>query len=879
MRRLLRKAIAVFRKRSLDDELRAELESHVEMATEDHIAAGMEPVEARRRARIEVGNLGVAQELHREARGLPRLESFVQDARYGLRTLGRDWPFTLVAVTILALGIGANTVVYSFVDALLLSPLPFAEPERLVWISNGEPGETNPSGLASRVLTYRAWLEGVDQLEEAAAYSPFFTRASWALTGDGREPERLKAVRVTGNFLSVLGVSPQLGRRFAADEVVVNGPRAVIISHGLWERRFEGRGGIIGEPIELNDEPWTVVGVLPADFDFGSVFEPGYHVDLLIPAILDEMDGWGNTLAVVGRLAPGATVQSAARELEAFTERLKEDRPELAGWTVFARTSRLRDHVSAPIRSALWLLWGAVGLVLLIVCANLANLMLVRGVSRRPEMAIRAALGAGRARLFRQLLTESALLAGLGVVLGLSLATLTVRAIVARESFALPLLETTRIDGSVVAVAALTTLLVTLVVGIVPAIQVGRRDGTGTLEKSSRGAVGDRAQHWTRSSLVVAEIALACTLLIGAGLLIRSFGQLIDVELGFEPRNRASFQVSAGARYRDSTDVEEFQRQLLQRLRDTPRVEDAAFSDNLPLDGNRSWGLRRADRFEDEEVTGTAYVRLVSDGYFETMGIPVLSGRGFTPDDSSGGEPVIVLNQTAAEWLWPEGNPVGERVIAGGNERRVVGVVGDVRHNAMEEESGSEMYLPIAQAGVRAASLVVHTEGNPLAMAGAIRAAVREVDPRIPFNDLQPLERLVDRAVASRRFVTGMLVGFAGLALVLASLGIYGVISYSVGQRRPEIGVRLALGAQPGRVLRAEIRRALVMTACGLGLGLGGALLASRLLRSLLYEVGTTDAATYATMGAVLLGAGLLAGYLPARRAARINPVTALRDG
>lgn len=878
MRRWLRKLVAVVRKRPLDEELREELDAHIEMLTEDNIAAGMEPAAARRSARLTVGNPAVAEELHRDARGLPTLESFLQDLRYAYRTLTREWSFTVVAVAILGIGIGANTVVYSLVDALVLQPLPFTQPDRLVWIANGEPGATNPSLLASRVLTFEGWREASTQLDELAAFSPFFTRDSWALTGDGKDPERVKGVLVTDNFLPLLGVPLDLGRSFTPEEVAVGGPQAVIVSHSLWERRFESDVSLVGRPIEINDAPVTVVGILPADFDFGSAFAPGYDVDLLFPALLERMSFWGNTLSVVGRMGPDATLASTAAELEALTTNLRQERPELEGWVVFARTSALQDHVNGPVRGALWLLWGAVGMVLLIVCANLANLMLVRGVARRRELAVRAALGAGRGRLMRQLLTESFVLSLLGVTLGVGLAVVGLRTIVARQAVVLPLLERVRIDGSVLAVTGTTALLVALVVGLVPALQLARRDGLAALGQSSRGAVGDRAEHWTRASLVVAEIALACTLLVGAGLLVRSFGHLLDVELGFEPSQRASFQVSAGARYTDSAEVVSFHHELGDTLRAVPGVNDVAFTDNLPLDGNRSWGLRRAD---DPDATSptSAFVRFVSEGYFEAMGVDLLTGRGFTRDDTDQSEAVIVINDTLARTLWPGSDPIDEAVLLGDTETRVVGVVEDVRHNSLDEESGAEMYLPMARFGLRNFSVVVHTDGDPRALTGQLRSALREVDPRLPFTDFRPLDRLVDRAVSSRRFFMSMLTSFAGMALLLASLGIYGVISYSVGQRRAEIGVRLALGAQPGRVLGEEMRRGLRLTGIGLAIGIVGAVAASRLLQTQLYQVGATDPTTYALMAAVLLAVAMFAGYLPARRAARTNPVQALRDG
>ncbi len=879
--RWLRKLLAVVRKQQLDEELQEELAAHVDMLTDDNVAAGMSLDEARRKARLSVGNLSMAHELHRDARGLPTLESVLQDVKYAVRTLRRDYGFTIIAVSILALGIGANATVFSVVDALLLRPLPFQEPHQLVWIENGDPnspGSTNPSDTASRVAVFRGWRDNSGLFIDMGAYSPFFTRGSYALTGDG-EPELLMGVRVTDNLFRVLGVDPQAGRFFSRGETVTGGPPVVILSHRLWQRRYEGDPGVIGRTIELDDQATTVVGVTSAEFDFASVFAPGYGVDLFVPADLDVMANWSNTLSVVGRLAPGASLAAAQVELDIINARLPEEQPELANSSFAAFLSPLQTHVSKTVRSALWLLWGAVGMVLLIVCANLSNLMLVRSVSRRRELAVRAALGAGKMRLVRQLLTESIALAALGVVAGLGLALVALRAIVTSQAVVLPMLEQIRLDTTGVGLAAVITLAVALIIGTVPALQVSRRDPFAELSHSSRGAVGDRAQTWTRSALVVAEIAIACTLLVGAGLLMRSFGQILDVPLGFEPAQRASVKLGAGSRYDQPEALDQLQRQLVASVRSIPGIEGAAFTDSLPLDGNRTWGLWRSELEPTAENVKTTFVRLISDGYFHTMGISVLTGREFSADDGADTEPVIIINETAANTLWPGEDAVGGMAGIFDGERRVIGVVSDVRHNRMDEDPGPEMYLPLPQMTSSNTSLVVVASGDPIALAGQIRGAVQEIDPQLPFTNFRPIAQLVDRAVSPRRFFMSMLGGFAGIALLLASLGIYGVISYSVGQRRAEIGVRLALGALPSRVLLEEVRRGLGMTLAGLAIGMVGALLVARLMASQLYGVGTTDAATYGVMTAVLLTVALVAGFLPARRAARTNPVTALRDG
>ncbi len=542
--RWLRKLAAVFRKRQIDDDLGEELGAHIDMLADDNVKLGMSETEARRAARITVGNLGVAHELHRDARGLPALESVLQDLRYAFRTLRRDYGFTIVAVLILGLGIGANATVFSLVKGLLLLPLPFPEADRLVWIENGDPenpGDTNPSALASRVAIYEQWLEFNNSFEDLAAYNPFFVRGSFTLTGGG-EPERLMGVRVTGNLFPLLGVEPHMGRYFTHEETLAEGPPAAILSHGLWQRRFGGDAGVVGHTIELNDRPVTVVAVLPADFDFGSLFTPGLNVEVFIPAVLSIMTNWGNTIAVVGRLQPEVELAAAQAELDAINERLIEERAD-QGTGYIARVSSLQGHVSKSVRNALWVLWGAVGMVLLIVCANLSNLLLVRGVSRRGELAVRGALGAGKGRLVRQFLTESLVLSGLGAILGIGLAWLAVRLIVSSQAVVMPMLERVQLDAVGLGFALLVTVVIGVVVGTAPALQVSRRDPAAAMSLSGRGALGDQAHSWTRSSLVVAEIALACVLLVGAGLLARSFMQILDVELGFRPEHTAMLRV------------------------------------------------------------------------------------------------------------------------------------------------------------------------------------------------------------------------------------------------------------------------------------------------------------------------------------------------
>ena len=825
--------------------------------------------------RVELEGLETDRDL-RKARGFPLLEELWRDLRTAARSLRRDFGFAFVAISILAIGLAANAVVVGFVDTILLRPLPFSEPDRLVWIQNGERGETNPSGLASRVLVFEGWRDHSRTVADMAAFSPFFTRATWALTGGGQEPERLQAVRVTDNFLPLLGVPLEIGRTFTSEEVNAGGPGAVILSHDLWQRRFGGDRDIVGETVELNDEPRTVVGVTPADFDFGSVFAPGYDVDLLLPAALEIMADWGNTLSVVGRLAPETTVDGARGEIEAITARLLEERPELEGWSAFGRTESLEDHVRGSLREPLGFLWGAVGVLLLLVAVNLSNLMAVRGLQRRREMAVRTALGAGRARLARQLITESLVLALCGFGLAMVLARTTLHAFVDSRVVVLPLLDRVEMSGTVIGLSALCAVLLALAIGTVPIRQLFGNDPSAGLGASVRGTVGDRRTSAARAALVVAEVALAAVLLVAAGLLLRSFAAVLDVDLGFETERRVTFPLHAGARYADEAEVLQFQQRIVDSLEALPGVLAVGLTDNLPLDGNRTWGLWRSDVPRTEENVLGAFVRLVDPGYFDAMGIE-RRGREFASGDRGGGDPVVVLNRTAAALLFPGEDPIDRLVANFSGDLRVVGVVGDVRHNGLEEESGPEMYLPLSQWSVRSVSVVVRSRTLPGTLAGPIREALRDVDPLVPFQGVRPLGHLVDRALSPRRFVVGLLVGFAGIALLLAALGLFGVLSHSVRQRRAEIGVRLALGARPRRVLGEELRRGLQPAVFGLALGIGAALAGSRIVASQLYAVAPTDPATYGVVAGVLLASAVVASGLPALRAARVHPIVALR--
>ncbi|HUJ21424.1 MAG TPA: ABC transporter permease, partial [Bryobacteraceae bacterium] len=776
---------------------------------------------------------------------------------------------------IVGLGIGASSTVFSIVNTLLIRPLPFRDPGRLVWIANHD--ET--SGLSGQTTQVGHFLDLRAQnrsFEDVAAYFAFYGVGDNKLTGQD-EPERLSGVPVSENFFQLLGVELKLGRLFTAEECKWNGPKAVLLSHGLWVRRFASDPGVVGRKLTLNDDPVTVVGVMPATFDFPSVFAPGSHIDLYFPFPMSaETNRWGNTLAIIGRLKPGMPVRSAQAEVSIlarqFTKAHATDRNDFEGLV-----SLLEQHVSGRLRPALLVLACAVGVVMLIVCANLSNLLLARTATRQKEIAIRAALGAERPRLIRQMLTESVVLSCCGAVLGVVVSIGGTRALAHLDAISIPLLQNIRTDASALGVTLLMAVLTGLVFGLVPALQVPATAVHEALKDTSRGSSEGKRHTWIRSTLVVSEVAFACVLLIGAGLLIRSFLRVLDVNLGFRPERAAAVRVDPGPQYATQAQQNAYFDEVLRRTRDLPGIQAAGLTDALPLGRNRSWGSAAKGQVYPPGEYPNAFVRVVSDGYVRTMGIPLLAGRDLTERDTPSTEPVILINQTMARRLWPDRDAIGQIVLAD-KERRVVGIVGDVRHLALERGAGLEMYLPIRQCGDYASvDLVLRTSLPPAELARAVRAALKPIEPNLPASDFRTLQQLVDKAVSPRRFIVLLLGGFALFALVLASLGIYGVISYSVNQRTQEIGIRMALGASAGDLQTRILIETLGLAAIGMLLGGCASWALARTLSGLLFGVTPADPVTFLGMLLVLTTVAGIAGYLPARRASRIDPMVALR--
>jgi predicted permease len=867
---------AIFSKQQLDDDFGQELEAHIDLLAAENEKAGMAPEDARRAAILRVGGRESLREQNRDTRGLPFLEVLGQDVRYAVRTLRSEYGFAIFAVLIVGLGVGASCTIFSVVNTLLIHSLPFREPERLVWIANHDDATGDMSAKTTQVDHFLDMRDKNQSFTDMAAYMAFYGVGDAKLIGEG-EPERLTSVPVSQNFFALLGVEPKIGRQFSAEECKFNGPNAVMLTDGIWRRRFGADPNIVGRALPLDGGPATVVGVLPASFDFSTVFTPGSRVDIFQPFPLSlETNKYGNTLSIVGRLKPGVKVKSAQAEatvLALLDKQGHQDRNDFEP-IVYA----LAEHVSGKLRPALLVLATAVGVVMLIVCANLSNLLLARGATRQKEIAIRAALGAGKLRLIRQMLTESVMLSCCGAAIGLMLAFVGTRVLTHLTAISIPLLGEVHIDASVLGFTLVVAVTTGLIFGLVPALQVRDVKLYDTLKDSTRGSSQGRGHAWIRNALVVSEIGLACVLLVGAGLLIRSFLHVLDVDMGFHPERAAAIRVDPNSSYKTQEQRNAYFSEALRRVTDVRSIEGAGLSDALPLGHNRSWGIAAKGVQYTPETYPVGFPRIISEGYFHAMGIPLKEGRDFSPRDDKGTLQVIILNETAARNLWPGQNPIGKVVRADEPERTVVGVVGDVHHMALEEGSGNEFYIPIRQTNdYGSVDLVVRTSMTTTDLASRLREALRPIEPDLPTQNLRTMQAMVDRAVSSRRFVVILLGGFAGFALVLASLGIYAVISYSVNQRTQEIGIRMALGASAEALQRSILLQTLGLAAIGMVAGIAASWLLARALSGMLFGVTPGDPLTFAGMVVILAAVAGLAGYLPARRASRVEPMSALR--
>jgi predicted permease len=801
-----------------------------------------------------------------------------RDVRHALRAFRREPGFFGLAMLIVGLGVGAGTAVFSVMSPLMLRDLPFQDPDRLVWIAKSADPTGGMTAVTSRTSNLRDFRRLSESFEGLTGYNAFFEQGGYNLVGSG-DPERLVGAGVAQDFLEVLGVVPALGRNFVEEEGVFGGRPAVILTHGFWRRRFASAPGIVGTSINLNNVPVEVVGVLPPSFDFASTFAPSTRVDFLLPwPISDETDNQGNTTSMIGRLRPGATIESAQAELDLIVQGLQEAEPNR--WGLDAAVSDLREKIAGSYRSAMFLLAAAAGTVMLIVCVNLSNLLLAKGASRTKEMAVRGALGATRPRLLRQLLVESLVLALGGAVIGTSIAFGVTRAVANSASLNIPLLRTVSVD----AVALLFTLGLAvaagIVMGIMPALQATDGRGTSAINDTSRGSSAGRGAAKVREALVVAEVALACVLLVVGGLFLKSFQNVLEVELGFQPEEVVGWTVSTSRSFETQQEETAFFQQLAVNVEAVPGVEAVGLIDALPLGRNRTWGTLRGVgmEYEDGELE-SAFPHLVDHRYLPTLQVPLVAGRHFGVRDTEDTPRVIILNESAANAVFRGQDPIGRMVTNIGREFEVVGVVADVRHQSLEEGAGWRMYYPFTQIGdFQTMDLVVRSRLPVETLVPGVAAALRATDPTIPRGEYQSLTEIVDRSVSPRRFLLVLLGAFGGTALLLAALGIYGVLSYSVTERIPEIGIRMALGESGSHVQRRVVGRTMALAGIGIAIGTLGSFVGTRVIGSLLYGVNPTDPVTFVAMAMILLSVSALAGYLPARRASRTDPTTAFRS-
>ena len=875
-REALNRLRSFFRKEPLDRELDAEIASHIDMAIQENVRRGLPLEEARRRALVQFGGVQQARERHRESRGLPWLDVLTQDLRFTFRTLRRDRGFAIVAVLILALGIGANVAVFSVVNTILLRPLPFPAAQQLVRIVETDP----KAGESSKTYTADATQDFQQQnrsFQSVSGYFAFTGPDNLKLMG-GDQPAPVTGILVAEGFFQTLGVKPSAGRLFRSEEFVHHAQPVALLSYPFWQRQYGADRSIVGRTIDLNNTAVTVVGVLPDTFDFGSVFSPVAKVDLFMPYIMDDFREDGNDLALVGRLKRGVTLAQAQREAdELFPQLYFEHRHPEYGKGYTGQLTGLKEYVSGKLRRSLVALWCAVGTILLIVCVNLSNLLLARASARSKEFAMRCALGAGRGRLVRQLLTEALVLSGAGAILGLGLGFAAISYLAHQGSIALPLLSMVRVDGAALAWTLLIAAAAAVLFGLAPGLRISGGNLQETLKDSGQGVSAGRKHDRMRSALVIVEVALACVLLVGAGLLLRSFLRVLDVDLGFEPSHAAAISVD----YDDAGNAAKrtaIWREVVRRALLIPGVEAAGISDNLPMSRNRSWGIKAKGGDYDGGKFQGVFVYIISPGYLKSMGMRLVEGRDLNWSDLENNQDVVIINETVARKLWPGQDPIGRIALAGGAEARVIGVIADVRETSAEDDAGWQMYLPATKRfGPEGCYLVVRSKLPPGTLATSVRRTLREMNPRQPATEFKPIQDLVEHATSPRRFFFLLVSLFAGLGLLLATLGIYGVISYSVTRETQQIGIRMALGATQDRVLFGVIWKTLRLAFIGIGVGGAGSLVVAQLIASLLFDTAPNDLCTFTAVVVLLAAVALLAGYLPARRVSRIDPIVALR--
>jgi predicted permease len=880
---LWRRLLFYARRDRFDRELEEEMRFHLEMKAEEDLAAGVSPEEARYTAKRQFGNQTLLLEVSRDMWGVRSLETLFQDLRYGVRTLAKQPGFALTAILTLGLGVGANTAIFSVINNVLLKPLPYPEPNQIVQAMRRYPQGMSEAVAATKFLFLRRQNQ---TLERLAAYD-ILGAGSNLLVGD--QAYDVGSLQVSSDFFPALGVNPLLGRTFMEAEDQAGGPRVIVISHSLWKRAFQGDGQIIGRTIFLNGEGHTVVGVMPPGFQT----MPSADIWIPLRAIFDPADR-SNNFQMLGRLKPGVSPEQAQADLDRALSVMRKEYPNQMDDQETAGVVRYQNRLVGDAKLPLYLLMGAVGFVLLIACANVTNLLLSRAASRGREMSVRAALGAGRSRLIRQLLTESLLLAVAGAALGLLLAHFGLKSLLALIPDSLPRASEIRIDSFALLFTLGVAVAAGIVFGLAPALDAGRLNLANALREGGGRTAGAASTSRLRNLLIVSEIALSVVLLVGAALLIRTFANLRNENLGFDPQNTLTLKLSLNdPRYSTTAGTERFFRELFARLRQIPGVESAAYVTSLPTELCPDLPFQIEGRRQDD-AWDTNYKHVTPD-YFQTITATLRQGRQFEERDSATAAGVVIINESFARRFFPNENPLGQRITIGGNigadyvdrPREIIGVLGDIREESIDVPPAPTAYIPLAQRTDRltylinklvSASCVVKTKQSLSGLEPAARAAVRAVDAAQAVSNLRTMEDVLSWSLARRQFNMLLLSVFAGLALLLSAVGVYGVVSYSVRQREREIGVRMALGAQAHDALWLIIRQGLALTLIGVALGLAAALALTRLMKTLLFGVSETDPLTFTVIALLLTFVALLACLIPARRATKVDPMTVLRS-
>ncbi|HEX6045964.1 MAG TPA: ABC transporter permease [Pyrinomonadaceae bacterium] len=869
-----------------EQEIVEELAQHLDDVYHRAMAKGLSDQESKQVALRELADAEEFKRIQKPYREAPvpggagrsnLLADLIQDLRYAARMQRKNPGFTIVAIIALALGIGANTAIFSVVNTVLLRALPYKDPDRLVmvWEDATKQGYPRDTPAAANFVDWRSQntvFEGMAAIIDE----------SFNLTGAG-DPERLEGRRVSANLFSLLGVEPQIGRTFTNEEDQPGSNKVAVLSYGLWQRRFGGDNSIVGKSLSLNGETYTVVGVMPASFQF-----PTSDDALWAPIAFTQEDAANRNrhyLQVVARMKPGISLEQAQTEMSTIAARLAQQYPD-SNTDLGAAVTSLHEQLVGDIRPALLILLGAVGLVLLIACANVANLLLARAAVRQKEIAVRVALGARRSRLIRQFLTESILLSTIGGIAGLAIAyggLVLLRAFIPEN---ISQAKQVSIDPKVLGFTFLVSTLTGLIFGLAPALQAARFNQTETLKEGGRDSATGSSGKRIRGLLVMAEVAVSLVLLIGAGLLINSFLRLRNVDPGFRADNLLTMRVVLPeTKYSEFQPRSAFYTDLVRRVESLPGVKSAAVTTNLPLyrQGNSIGITIEGQPPPPPGKENIVVTRIVSPRYFETMSIPLLSGRGFTAQDTTTTPRAVVISETMARRYWPGEDPIGKRIGTGRIQRpedwtQVIGVVKDVRQFELAVDARPQMYLPHTQRGFFPSDdLVVKTDIDPASMASTVRNAVWEIDKDQPVSNIRTMEEILLDSIARQRFSMLLLAIFAAVALALAAVGIYGVMSYSVAQRTHEIGIRMALGAQTGAVLKLAVGYGLKLVIAGVVIGLIAAFALTRVMATLLYGVTATDPATFTLISLLLIFVAALASYIPARRATKVDPIIALR--